>query len=239
MSSSWRGPLRRDVGVVVVAAGRGRRVGGEPKQFRLLAGRPVVAHALEPFQRHPAVGEVMLVVPSDVVAVPPAWIAGLADRVRLVAGGAERADSVEAGLRALGPESTVVLVHDGARPFPDPDVIDRVIAVAREGRGAIAALPVTDTLKAGTPGAAGTSVVRRTVPRDDLWRAQTPQGFPRAVLARALARARAGGVVPTDDSAAVEADGTEVVLVADVARNLKITTAADLALAQAMLEAGR
>jgi 2-C-methyl-D-erythritol 4-phosphate cytidylyltransferase len=158
--------------------------------------------------------------------------------VRLVAGGAERTDSVEAGLRALRPESTVVLVHDGARPFADSDVIGRVIEIARGGKGAIAALPVSDTLKAGGPGAAGTTVVRRTVPRDGLWRAQTPQGFPRELLTRALRSARARGEAPTDDSAAVEADGGEVLIVPDVARNLKITTAPDLALARAMLEAG-
>jgi 2-C-methyl-D-erythritol 4-phosphate cytidylyltransferase len=231
--------LPRDVGVVVVAAGQGRRVGGEPKQFRLLAGRPVVAHALDPFRNHPAVVEVMLVLPAECVAAPPAWLADLGARVRLVEGGAERADSVEAGLRALGPAATVVLVHDGARPFADPDVIDRVIEVARGGRGAIAALPVSDTLKAAGPGAGDSTVVRRTVSRENLWRAQTPQGVPRELLTRALRSARARGVTPTDDSAAVEAEGAEVILVADVARNLKITTAADLFLAQALLEAGR
>lgn len=214
-------------------------MGGHPKQLRPLGGVPVVRRAVAPFLDHPEVVEVIVVLPADALVPPPGWLAEAGPQVRAVAGGAERTDSVDAGLRALGPAAATVLVHDGARPFPDRAVIDRIIAIARAGRGAVAALPVTDTIKAAAiDPATGEVVVQRTVPRDELWRAQTPQGFPRDVLARALARARGAGAAPTDDAAAVEALGVPIVLVPDVARNLKITTPADFAVAEALLEAG-
>lgn len=220
--------MRPDVGVIVVAAGQGSRLGGERKQFRLVAGQPMLFRSLHPFLRHPAVALVVTVLPPDLAADPPDWLAALArGRCRIVAGGVTRADSVRAGLAGLGEACPVVLIHDGARPFPAPDVIDRVIAAARGGKGAVAAIPVTDTLKEAE---AAAGEVRRTVPRDGLWRAQTPQGFPRALLARAHA---AGGEA-TDDAHLVEQAGGEVVLIPDVVTNLKVTTAEDLALAEAI-----
>jgi 2-C-methyl-D-erythritol 4-phosphate cytidylyltransferase len=146
----------------------------------------------------------------------------------VVPGGAERADSVAAGLRALDPECTVVLVHDAARPFVGRPVIDAVIAHARAGEGAVAAVRVSDTLKQAA--AEDPTRVARTVPRDGLWRAQTPQGFPRAVLERAYAAARGEGA--TDDAALVERTGVSVRLVPDSPRNMKVTTPEDLALAE-------
>lgn len=223
-------PLPRDVGVVVVAAGQGRRAGaGTPKQFREIAGVPMVLRAVRPFAAHPDVAEVAVVLPPDVVAAPPAWLRVLdGEGVRLVPGGAERGDSVAAGLAALAPACQVVLVHDGARPFPSRSTIDAVIAEARAGRAALAAIPVSDTLKEA---AGAERLVARTVPRDRLWRAQTPQGFPRALLERAY-RGRAPGA--TDDAALVEAMGEPVVLVPDDAGNLKVTTEADFVLAEAL-----
>jgi 2-C-methyl-D-erythritol 4-phosphate cytidylyltransferase len=227
--------LPRDVGVVVVAAGRGTRLGGEtPKQFQPIGGVPMVLRAVRPFAAHPDVARVALVLPAADAAHPPEFLRGLAGSgLVVVAGGAERADSVAAGLRALGPECTTVLVHDAARPFVERPVIDAVIAHARAGEGAVAAVRVSDTLKEAS--AHDATRVGRTVPRDGLWRAQTPQGFPRAVLERAYA-AR-GGAAPTDDAALVERIGVPVRLVPDSPRNLKITTADDLALAE--LLAGR
>lgn len=226
-----------DVGVVVVAAGRGERCGAElPKQFRPLAGVPLLLHAVRPFLSHPAVLRVIAVLPKAEAASPPGWLADiLGERLQAVAGGAERMDSVEAGLNVLPASCSVVLVHDGARPFPDATVIDAVIAEARRGVGAIAALPVADTLKeAGQVEREGPVPIARTVPRATLWRAQTPQGFPRAMLEAAYAQARAAGFTGTDDAELVERAGGRVVMVPDLSSNLKVTTREDFLLAEAL-----
>lgn len=228
--------MPRDIGVVVVAAGRGERAGGTvPKQFRNVAGVPLVLRALRPFTIHPDVAHVAVVLPPEAAERPPEWLAVLRGAaLSLVAGGAERTDSARAGLAALPAECRIVLVHDGARPFAERDVIDAVVAAAREGKGAVPALPVSDTLKRiddGSPAIVG------TVPRDGLWRAQTPQGFPRALLEEAYARA--DGAPATDDAALVEALGAPVVIVPGSTRNLKVTTADDLALAELMARSAR
>ncbi len=233
--------MPRDVGVVVVAAGKSERMGGElPKQLRSVAGVPLLLRALRPFLSHPDVLEVIAVLPAAHVHAPPAWLEGLSgERLRLVAGGETRMDSVEAGLDALAPACTIVLVHDGARPFPDPSVIDRVIAAARHGTGAVAAVPVTDTLKQAEPPAIGApGHVIRTVSRDHLWRAQTPQGFPRAMLTQAFRAAREAGYSATDEAALVERAGGPVVVVHDVSTNLKVTTPDDFRMAEALAAAG-
>jgi 2-C-methyl-D-erythritol 4-phosphate cytidylyltransferase len=229
--------LPRDVGVVVVAAGRGSRLGGEtPKQYQMIGGVPMVLRAVRPFAAHPEVREIVLVLPPADAAAPPAFLRGLGGTgLAVVAGGAERADSVAAGLRALGAECGVVLVHDAARPFVERAVIDAVIAHARAGEGAVAAVRVSDTLKLAA--ADDASRVVRTVPRDGLWRAQTPQGFPRAVLERAYAAPRDAGSA-TDDAALVERTGVPVRLVPDSPRNLKVTTPDDLALAELLVGRG-
>jgi len=220
-------PLPRDVGVVVVAAGRGERLGGTPKQFREIAGVPMLLRAIRPFVAHPDVARVVIVLGPDEAGAPPPWLAELAGgALAIVAGGAERTDSVRAGLAALPGSCDVVLVHDAARPFVGREVIDAVIAEVRAGRSAIAAVPLSDTLKEA---AADGRTVQRTVPRDRLWRAHTPQGFPRAVLE--AAHAAAGGEAATDDAFLVERRGGTVSLVPDSTRNFKVTTADDLALA--------
>jgi 2-C-methyl-D-erythritol 4-phosphate cytidylyltransferase len=229
--------LPRDVGVVVVAAGRGTRFGGEtPKQYQPIGGVPMVLRAVRPFAAHPDVAQVALVLPPADAEAPPAFLRGVVGAgLVVVAGGAERSDSVAAGLRALGPECTVVLVHDAARPFVGRAVIDAVIAHARAGEGAVAAVRVSDTLKQAA--AEDATRVARTVPRDGLWRAQTPQGFPRAVLERAYAAARDEGGA-TDDAALVERTGVSVRLVPDSPRNMKVTTSEDLALAELLAGQG-
>ena len=231
-----------DVGVVVVAAGQGNRMGGDTlKQFLPIAGVPLLLHALRPFLSHPAVARVVVALPAAVVDSPPEWLAPLlGERLRAVAGGLTRMDSVEAGLNSLPPECAIVLVHDGARPFPDSQVIDLIIAEARRGAGAVAAVPVTDTLKEAERRTFGARQrIARTLPRDGLWRAQTPQGFPRFMLEAAYADARALQVDATDCAALVERIGGEVVLIPDAATNLKVTTPGDLILAHAVLQAGQ
>lgn len=226
------------MGVVLVAAGQGTRLGGDtPKQYRRVGGVPVLLRALRPFVAHPEVREVVLVLPPADAAAPPDFLRDLLGGVLTVApGGAERADSVAAGLAALGAECTVVLVHDAARPFVSGGVIDAVIRHARAGEGAIAAVPLGDTLKEAD--AADPTRVARTLPRERLWRAQTPQGFPRELLARAHRAARESGLRATDDAVLVEACGGTVRLVPGGPENLKITTAEDLALAE-LIAAGR
>jgi 2-C-methyl-D-erythritol 4-phosphate cytidylyltransferase len=228
--------LPRDVGVVVVAAGRGTRLGGEtPKQYQTIGGVPMVLRAVRPFVTHPEVAQVALVLPLADAEHPPAFLRGVAGAgLMVVAGGAERADSVAAGLRALGPDCTVVLIHDAARPFVERAVIDTVIAYARAGEGAVAAVPVSDTLKQAASD--DPTRVARTVPREGLWRAQTPQGFPRAVLERAHVAGRDRGA--TDDAALVERTGVPVRLVPDSPRNMKVTTSEDLALAELLVGRG-
>jgi len=228
--------LPRDVAAIVVAAGQARRFGGNtPKQFQLLHGVPVVLRAVQPFIAHPEIGQVVVVLPAENAADPPIFLSELS--VSIIAGGAHRGDSVRSGLAALGPEWGVVLVHDGARPFVDRDVIDGVISYARRGEGAVAAVPLSDTLKEASRHEP--SRVLRTRPRARLWRAQTPQGFPRAILQQAHDRAARLGRRATDDAALVEALGLPVRLVPDSIRNLKITTAEDFALAELLVSAGR
>ncbi len=240
MSKNSFEPSRPDVGVVVVAAGRGLRAGAGPaKQFRPIAGVPMLLRSLRPFLMHPAVHVVVVVVPVEVAAKPPDWLGSLAgERLRVVAGGAERLDSVEAGVAGCGTDVAVILVHDGARPFVDPGVIGAVIAEARSGRGAVAAVPLSDTLKSATRGP-GPIHILGTVPREGLWRAQTPQGFPRTMLAAALAAARREGRGATDDAALCEAIGAPVTLIEDLTTNFKVTSAADFVLAEAVAKEWR
>ncbi len=222
--------MSRDVGVIVVAAGRGQRMGGEvPKQYLPLAGHPVLLHAIRPFVSHPEVAHVVLVLPAEDVANPPEWLAGLVgDSLALVAGGAARVDSVRAGLAVMPTSCSVVLVHDGARPFPPRDAIDGGIAAARLGHVALPAVPLAETLKR----ADDFGRVLGTVPRAGLWRAQTPQAFPRGLLERAHAAAAAPELVPTDDAMLAEMLGAVVELLPGTARNLKITTRDDLEFAE-------
>lgn len=221
-----------DVGVVLVAAGAGVRAGpGEPKQFRAILGTPMLLRALRPFTSHPEVERVVVVLSPAYAQRAPDWLARLAgDRVALVPGGAERAHSVQAGLRALPSAASLVLVHDAARPFVRRDTIDLVIARARTGVGAIAATPMGDTVKE----IGDAERVARTVSRERLWRAQTPQGFPRDMLEQAYARLAPADATPTDDAEACERAGFPVEVVPDFPYNLKITTPDDFRLAEAL-----
>ncbi len=204
-----------------------------PKQYLLLAGTPVLLRAIRPFASHPDVAHVVVVLPPEDAASPPEWLAPLiGDALSVASGGRERSDSVAAGLAALRAECTIVLVHDGARPFPARTIIDEAIAMARAGHGAVPAIPVGDTIKR----ADRYGQVLSTVDREGLWRAQTPQAFPRALLARAHAAARTAGVQATDDAALVERLGERVELISGSSRNVKITTPDDVAVATWLAE---
>ncbi len=218
---------------LIVAAGRGHRFGGPlPKQYSRLAGRPVLAWTLSAFARHPAVDLVRAVIHPDDLALYEEAAEGLS-LLPPVYGGKERQDSVRLGLESLTDlenwEEATVLIQDGARPFPAETMVSNVIAALRDHPGALPCLPVTDTLKRGEQG-----LIKATVPRQDLHRAQTPQGFR---LADILAAHRAAaGQVLTDDSAVAEAAGLAVALVPGDGGNVKITDAADLEAAKRQLE---
>lgn len=213
---------------MIVAGGSGTRIGGAVrKQYLEIAGIPVLLRAVRPFLDHPRIGAVVVVLPADDLIAPPAWLAGLA--VTLVAGGAERGDSVWNGVAATPPSAPAVLVHDGARPFVTAAIISRVLDGCRDG-GAIAAILVTDTVK--EVGEDGT--IRGTPDRSRLWQAQTPQGFPRGGLIRAYEAARAGGVAATDDAALFERFVGPVRVVAGSERNLKVTRPTDIWVAEAL-----
>ena len=227
-----------DAGAVIVAAGRGVRAsegGAEPKQYRLLGGVRVLLRAIRPFAQHPRVGPIVVVLPAEDAAKPPEWLAPLlSDRLRVAAGGDLRRHSVANGLAALG-EAALVLVHDAARPFVEPELIDRVLAVAALGACAVPGLPLTDTLKeTDTAG-----LVVRTVPRERLVAVQTPQAFPRGLLETAHQRSRHETALAhaTDDAALCERLGYPVRIVPGSPRNFKLTTSADFIMAEALLQA--
>lgn len=215
--------------VVVPAAGRGTRFGGElPKQYLEVAGRPLIAHTLDALLSHPSVSGAVVVLADDDRHWRGAESPG-GKPVTTCIGGAERADSVLAGLNAL-PDTVradeFVLVHDAARPNLAHADLDRLLDVGTaDPVGAILAAPVRDTLKrAGDDGG-----IDRTEPRERLWRALTPQLFRRMQLSRALAAAHAAGVAITDESMAMERQGMRPLLVEGSEDNFKITTPADLA----------
>jgi 2-C-methyl-D-erythritol 4-phosphate cytidylyltransferase len=217
----------RDVGVVIVAAGSGTRTGSsELKQFRWVAGKPMLLHSVQRFMEREDVAMVVAVLPKRYAGDPPPWLFQCdLDRLLVSVGGRERGESVLNGLEDLPPEVRIVLVHDAARPLADAATIERVVSEARAGHGAVAALPVVDTLKeVGDDGR-----IVRTVERAGLWRAQTPQGFPREMIERAYIEARRARVVASDDAALCERLGLPVVVVRGSERAMKVTEESDFA----------
>jgi 2-C-methyl-D-erythritol 4-phosphate cytidylyltransferase len=218
-------------GAIVVAAGRSSRLPGPlPKPFLRLGGRSLLAHALHSLQAARSVGGIVVVAGREHVARARRIARGFAKVVAVVPGGARRQDSVACGLEALPEGFDPVLVHDGARPLVSPELIDGTAAAARRHGAALAAAPVADTLKRVRRGK-----VAGTVDRSELWQAQTPQGFRRAWLEQGLERARQDGVEVTDDAMLVERLGRAVRVVESSSPNLKVTTAADLKVARALL----
>lgn len=224
---------------IVPAAGRGSRYGGElPKQYLDIAGAPLLAYALRAVLAHPSVGGAMVVLSED-DALWPGWTELDGKPIRTCIGGAERADSVLAGLAALPDDvrpDDFVLVHDAARPHLRASDLERLLDLGRgDPVGAILAAPVRDTLKrAGDDGG-----IDATESRDGLWRALTPQLFRRLQLTRALEAARDAGITVTDESMAMERQGHRPLLVEGSDDNLKVTTPADLPLAEFLLRLAR
>ncbi|MBK9518877.1 MAG: 2-C-methyl-D-erythritol 4-phosphate cytidylyltransferase [Anaeromyxobacter sp.] len=220
------------VGAIVAAGGAGLRA-GVAKQWLTLGGESVLRRSARLLADCPAVDDLVVVVPPGEEGRGQAELQDLGKGVRVVAGGAQRADSVLAGLEALE-GCAVVLVHDAARPFASPDLVLRVAQAAAAGGAALAALPVTDTVKRASP---GLPVVAETLDRRTLWLAQTPQGFRRDLLLRAYQAAGADASSATDECGLVERLGAQVALVPGEPANFKITTPEDVARARALTEA--
>lgn len=229
MTGSAQSAAAPDVGVVIVAGGAGSRAAGttgEIKQFRWVGDKPMLLHAVQAFQRRADVALVVCVLPRSHAADPPPWLFQCdLDRLLVSTGGQDRGESVWSGLEDLPDDLAVAVIHDAARPLVTDATIDAVITEARRGRGAVAALPVVDTLKEVDE--AGR--ITRTIDRSGLWRAQTPQAFPLRVIEHAYVEARRAGVTATDDSALVERLGLEVVVVRGSERAMKVTEEADFA----------
>jgi 2-C-methyl-D-erythritol 4-phosphate cytidylyltransferase len=215
--------MTRDVGVVIVAGGSSSRTaGGELKQFRWVAGKPMLLHSLQTFMQRSDVAYVVCVIPREYVADPPPWIFQCdVDRLLLSIGGRTRTESVRNGLEDLPDEASIALIHDAARPLVDDALIERVVARARAGECVVPGLPLVDTIKE----VGEENRVVRTLPRERLWRVQTPQGFPRAMLEKAYAEAR--DVSATDDAALCERLGIPVTVVPGSERAMKVTDESD------------
>jgi 2-C-methyl-D-erythritol 4-phosphate cytidylyltransferase len=226
------------VHALIPAAGTGRRMGaGSNKQYLQLGDRPILAHTLARLAALEAIDALHVIVPDDERPFCRAEVVerfGLAKVRTIVAGGAERQDSVRLGLAACGAaDDDVVLIHDGVRPFFPAMQIAPLLAAAADSGAALLAIPAQDTIKEVAEGR-----VVRTLERRHLWQVQTPQAFRCAVIRAAHHRAEAAGYAGTDDAALVEWCGWPVAVLPGGPFNIKLTTPADLALARALLAAG-
>jgi 2-C-methyl-D-erythritol 4-phosphate cytidylyltransferase len=225
---------------IIVAAGAGRRIGGNtPKTFLPLCGRPMILHTLERFLSARMINKVVVVVAAeqlecarrlleaDAALKHGAWI--------LQSGGPSRQESVRRGLQMIDTDSDVIAVHDGARPFVSPALIDRSVEVAREKGAVVVGLPARDTIKS----VSAEGWVESTPARGSLWEIQTPQVFKRDVILAAHEWAARAGVEATDDATLVEKKGHKVFVLEGERSNFKITFAYDLWLAETIIEQGR
>jgi 2-C-methyl-D-erythritol 4-phosphate cytidylyltransferase len=219
---------------ILVAAGKGTRMGaGVDKLFLKVAGRPVVAHTWQRFDDAKCISEIILVVREgwqkefDKLAAKSKF----QKPFRIVIGGAERQDSVWNGLQALSAAAEIVAIHDAARPCVGEELIAATIEAARETGAAVAAQPVTDTVKESPDG----KLIQRTLDRSKLWAVQTPQTFRVEVIRRAISAARKKKLIFTDDTAACELIGQPVRLVRGAQPNPKVTLPSDLPLIELLL----
>jgi len=219
---------QQKVGAVIVAAGKGKRMGGVDKMFALLGGKPVLARVIDTFQRCESVDQIVLVVTEENLERCQQLVAeqGWSKVTDVCAGGRRRQDSVAAGLKLLN-QCHWVVIHDGARPLVTVDLIDQGLKAARETGAAVAGVPVTDTIKV----ASDSGFVIKTPSRGNLWMVQTPQVFRFDIIAKAYQQAK--GEV-TDDATLVERQGYKVKLYMGAYDNIKITTPDNLILAEVL-----
>ena len=219
---------------IIVAAGKGTRMGPMVDKLLLeIAGRPVVVHTWQRFATAKCIDEVILVVregmQDDFAALAKTY--RLPENYRLVAGGAERQDSVWNGLEAVSRDTDIVVIQDAARPCTTEALLAQTILAARESGAAVAAQPVTDTIKESVDG----KTIARTVDRSRLWSVQTPQTFRIEIIRHALSEVRRRKLIVTDDTAACELIGQPVQLVASASPNPKVTHPEDVAYVEMLL----
>jgi 2-C-methyl-D-erythritol 4-phosphate cytidylyltransferase len=224
---------------IVVAAGSGVRLGqGTPKGFVKIGGRTMLSYSLEVIAQVASIGEIVIAVPDGFERAARAEVAAanIGLPVKITRGGVERQDSVRIALALTSAESELVVVHDAARPLATREIFASCLEAAERAGGAIAAIPVADTIKR-----VADSTITATVARAGLWQAQTPQAFRRDVLIAAHERAVREGLVATDDADLVERfaerGGVRVEVVESSTGNIKVTTAADLAVVEAIVAA--
>ncbi len=219
---------------IVPAAGSGTRMGSAiPKQFIRLAGKPILAHTLSALSNSPLISIIFLIVPEaqfqDAGDLVSEWrrqaeeIRGGVPEISIIAGGAERTDSVYNGLRRLPAQCDWVMIHDAVRPFASPHLIKATWEGAGATGACIAAIPATDTVKRASEG-----VVLETLSRDEIWLVQTPQVFQRQIVVDAYEKAVTAGWKGTDDASFVERMGIPVSIVRGERTNIKVTTPEDL-----------
>jgi 2-C-methyl-D-erythritol 4-phosphate cytidylyltransferase len=219
----------RMVTAIIVAAGRGKRFGSS-KQFALLRGKPLLDWSIEKLAAHPDVDEIILVLPDE--TRKEEFLRRQRKLGAVVSGGPRRQDSVWRGFEKVDARrAEVVLIHDGVRPLLSQEIITRVIEEARKKGAAIPAVPVEDTIKEVAHGE-----VIRTLDRERMYKIQTPQGFSYSLLEKALRQAREEGYYGTDEAGLVERLGHKVAVVEGDSRNIKVTTPADLKIAEVLLE---
>lgn len=224
------------VSAIIVAAGKGSRMGAAVnKQFLMLSNKPVLAYTLEAFERAEIISEIIVVVHRDDHKLFKECILpyGFQKITAVADGGSDRQASVYNGLLRVGPESDIIAVHDGARPLVTPAIISASVAAASRYGSACVGVPVKDTIKRVNPD----QMVLDTPDRSMLWAIQTPQTFQREILMKAHEKAIAERYRGTDDAVLVERLGVPVRMVMGSYTNLKITTAEDLAVAEAFLKA--
>ncbi len=218
-------------GAVIVAAGTASRMGGIDKVMAELDGEPMIVRTVRTFQTCDAIKEIVIVTRPDLIVPIMGLCSGFDKVTAVVAGGADRPESVQLGLNALSNKVKLVAVQDGARPLVTHAVIDRAVRAANSYGAAAPAIPVKDTIKVVTGG-----VVSNTPARKTLQAVQTPQVFDLDLLRGALKKAKEDGTEITDDCSAVERMGMSVKIVEGDERNIKVTTPLDLTIAKLLLE---
>jgi 2-C-methyl-D-erythritol 4-phosphate cytidylyltransferase len=224
------------VAALIVAAGKGRRMGSpRAKAFLTLNGIPILVHAIRPFEASNRIQSLYVVLQREDIQL---WQNEILSKFPLkktkppVAGGSRRQDSVRSGLEAISEDIDTILIHDGVRPFVDETVLDQLLDTMEEALAAVVAVPAKETLKI----VSSTGQVRETLARERIWTTQTPQAFDFHTLIQAHHKALQDDVQATDDSTLVERMGIPVIVVRGSYTNIKVTTPEDLIVARALLE---
>jgi len=225
------------VSAIIAAGGRGTRLGSAtPKQLLTLGDRTILQRSFDVIDAHENIHEIIVALPSELVWSPPPFLVSSKKPVRIVDGGSRRQDSVAKAFAEVSKRADVIVIHDAARPFASADLFSRVIEAAAKGGAAIAALQASDTVKEATA-APGLRIVARTIARDTIYLAQTPQAFTRNVLEDAIELGQQMPNTATDEASLAEQAGHPVRLVDGEASNIKITTPDDLNVSKALIGA--